>query len=224
MRFIHILRCPVEQIKRGETSSALIQIFLTSRKSYQLVNDAFDGLCILVQASLSVRLNMSEPNNCQALSPTQEARLLLPKGSSGRYTGETLLRTRPRTYRKVVALLADPDWSVVRIAQACKVSENTIAAVRLREASTIEERKKTLTSVLVDVATEQLNKWSARSARGSLRDVTVAMGVSTDKVLALLGETPSALSVEVTLGDREKVSEIHARLVAELGGDTSLIA
>ena len=53
---------------------------------------------------------MSEPNNGQALSTTQDNRLL-PKGSQSRYTGETLLRTRPRTYRKVVMLLADPDWS-----------------------------------------------------------------------------------------------------------------
>ena len=96
-----------------------------------------------------------------------------------------MLRTRPRTYRKIVALLADPDWSVVRIAQACKVSENTIAAVRLREASTIEERKKTLTSVLVDVATVGAEHMERKIGRGSLRDVTVATGVSVDKVLAL---------------------------------------
>ena len=138
---------------------------------------------------------MSQPNNGQALSPTQDARLLLPKGSSGRYTGETLLRTRPRTYRKIVALLADPDWSVVRIAQACKVSENTIAAVRLREASTIEERKKTLTSVLVDVATRAAEQMECKVPRGSLRDVTVAMGVSTDKVLALQGQSPVAVQI-----------------------------
>ena len=38
-------------------------------------------------------------------------------------------------------------------------------------------------------------------------------------MLAVLGETPSALSVEVTLGDKEKAQAIHARLVAALRGE-----
>ena len=54
--------------------------------------------------------------------------------------------------------------------------------------------------------------------KASLRDAGVSAGIATDKMLALLGETPSALSVEVTLGDQEKVNEIHARLVAVLRG------
>jgi hypothetical protein len=148
------------------------------------------------KASLYVHLIIMQSSNGQMLT-RQDERLLLPKGSSGRYTGETLLRTRPRTYRKIVALLADPDWSVVRIAQACKVSENTIAAVRLREASTIEERKKTLTSVLVDVATKAAEQMECKVPRGSLRDVTVTMGVSTDKVLALQGQSPVGVQVAV---------------------------
>jgi hypothetical protein len=38
-------------------------------------------------------------------------------------------------------------------------------------------------------------------------------------VLALLSETPSALSVEVPLIDKEKAQAIHARLVAALRGE-----
>ena len=127
-----------------------------------------------------------------------------------------MLRTRPRTYRKVVALLADPDWSVVRIAQACKVSENTIAAVRLREASTIEERKKILTSVLVDVATCGAEQMERKIGRGSLRDVTVATGVATDKVLALQGMAPVGVQVAVvtmpTPEEREETRRAHHAL------------
>jgi hypothetical protein len=126
-----------------------------------------------------------------------------------------LLRTRPRTYRKVVALLADPDWSVVRIARACKVSENTIAAVRLREASTIEERKKTLTSVLVDVATIGAEHMERKIGRGSLRDVTVATGVSVDKVLAIQGMAPLVQIANVIMPSEEERAErreMHARL------------
>ena len=156
-----------------------------------------------------------QSSNGQPLT-RQNERLLLPKGSIGRYTGETLLRTRPRTYRKVVALLADPDWSVVRIAQACKVSENTIAAVRLREASTIEERKKTLTSVLVDVATVGAEHMERKIGRGSLRDVTVATGVSVDKVLALQGQSPVGVQVAVvnmpTPEEREERRRAHHAL------------
>ena len=156
-----------------------------------------------------------QSSNGQLLT-RQNERLLLPKGSIGRYTGETLLRTRPRTYRKVVALLADPDWSVVRIAQACKVSENTIAAVRLREASTIEERKKTLTSVLVDVATVGAEHMERKIGCGSLRDVTVATGVSVDKVLALQGQSPVGVQVAVvnmpTPEEREEINRRHRAL------------
>ncbi|CEF49262.1 unnamed protein product [uncultured bacterium] len=121
-----------------------------------------------------------------------------------------MLRTRPRTYRKIVALLADPDWSVVRIAQACKVSENTIAAVRLREASTIEARKKTLTSVLVDVATLGAEQMERKIGRSSLRDATIATGVSVDKVLALQGQSPVGVQVAVVMPTEAERAERRA--------------
>ena len=151
---------------------------------------------------------MIEPNNGHALSTTRDNRLLAPKGSQARYTGEVLLRTRPRTYRKVVALLADPDWSAIRIAQACKVSENTIAAVKLREAETIEARKKTLTSVLVDVATLGAEQMERKIGRSSLRDATIATGVSVDKVLALQGHSPIGVQIaNITLPTKEEDEE-----------------
>jgi hypothetical protein len=158
---------------------------------------------------------MSEPRNGQALPPRDD-RLLAPKGSPLRYTGETFLRTRPRTYRKVVTLLADPDWSVNRIAQVCKVSEHTVNAVRFREQSTIEQRKKTLTSVLVDVATLGAEQMERKIGRGSLRDVTVATGVAADKVLALQGQTPVGVQVAVvqmpTPEEQEQRRRAHTAL------------
>ena len=173
--------------------------------------------CIFLQSTLPVRLNMSQPNNGQSLSP-KDNRLLAPKGSQARYTGEVLLRTRPRTYRKVVALLADPDWSAIRIAQACKVSENTIAAVKLREAETIEARKKTLTSVLVDVATLGAEQMERKIGRSSLRDATIATGVSVDKVLALQGQSSVGVQVAVvnmpSETERAERNAIHAQLDA----------
>ena len=162
-------------------------------------------------------MNVIEANNDQALSP-KDNRLLAPKGSQARYTGEVLLRTRPRTYRKVVALLADPDWSKLRIAHACKVSTNTVDAVQKREAATIEERKKTLTSVLVDVATLGAEQMERKIGRSSLRDATIATGVSVDKVLALQGQSPVGVQVAVvnmpSEAERAERASIDAKLDA----------
>ena len=94
-------------------------------------------------------------------------------------------------------LLANPDWSDRAIAESCKVSVHTIAAVREREASTIEARKKTLTSVLVDVATLGAEQMERKIGRSSLRDATIATGVSVDKVLALQGQSPVGVQVAV---------------------------
>ena len=165
-----------------------------------------------------------QSSNGQPLTQ-QDERLLSTKGSGGRYTGEVLLRTRPRTYRKVVALLADPDWSVDKISQACKVSDHTVRAVRDREHESITERKKTLTSVLVDVATLGAEQMERKIGRASLRDASIATGVSVDKVLALQGQTPVGIQVanivlpsEAERAERralhDKLDEITARLKA----------
>ena len=153
---------------------------------------------------------MSEPDNGQALSTTRDNRLL-PKGSPLRYTGQTLLRTRPRTYQKVVMLLANPDWSDRAIAESCKVSVHTIAAVREREASTIEARKKTLTSVLVDVATLGAEQMERKIGRSSLRDATIATGVSVDKVLALQGQSPIGVQIANIVMPTEEEREERRR-------------
>jgi len=166
---------------------------------------------------------MSEPTNGESLSP-KDNRLLAPKGSQARYTGEVLLRTRPRTYRKVVALLADPDWSAIRIAQACKVSENTIAAVKLREAETIEARKKTLTSVLVDVATLGAEQMERKIGGSSLRDATIATGVSVDKVLALQGQSPIGVQIANIVMPTEEERDERRRSHAALDEITRLLS
>jgi len=61
-----------------------------------------------------VRVNMIEPNNGRALSTTQDARR--------RYTGERLLRERPKIYRQVVRLLGE-GWSANKICKAVEISE-----------------------------------------------------------------------------------------------------
>src|SRR5437763_5195366 len=58
------------------------------------------------------------------------------------------LRERPRVYRKVVELLAEPGMSINQITKFCRVSEHTVRAVRDREAIPIAERKERLVSIL----------------------------------------------------------------------------
>ena len=94
-----------------------------------------EGHCILLQASLPVCLNMIESNNGQALSPTQDNR--------PRYTGERLLRERPKIYRQVVRLLGE-GWSANKICGWCHVTRETVQAVEKREANVIRHRERIL--------------------------------------------------------------------------------
>jgi hypothetical protein len=169
----------------------------------------------LLQASLPVRLNMSEANNGQALSPSDQR--LLPKGSRARYTAETVLRTRPKTYRKIVHLLADPNWSAIQISKACRVSEHTVRAIREREAKTIAERKKTLAAMLASVAELGASRMEETIGKASLRDAAIGTGVAVDKVLALTGQIPCvqiANLIMPTDEERAERRETHARLDA----------
>jgi hypothetical protein len=59
--------------------------------------------------------------------------------------------------------------------------------------------------VLVDVATVGAEHMERKIGRGSLRDVTVATGVSVDKVLALQGQSPVGVQVAVWSSHQEKI-------------------
>jgi hypothetical protein len=129
---------------------------------------------------------MSEPSNGQAVSLPQNKQRL-PNGHQARYTAETVLRTRPKTYRKIVHLLADPNWSALQISKVCRVSEHTVRAIRKREAQDIADRKKTLAVMLANVAELGAERMEQTIGKASLRDATIATGVSVDKVALLTG-------------------------------------
>jgi hypothetical protein len=172
--------------------------------------------CIFLQSTLSVRLNMSEPNNGQTLSPNDN-RLLAPKGSQARYTGELLLRTRPKTYRAIVRELAEPNASVNGISRRYRVSNHTVMGIRKREAKTIAERKKHLVSILADVATVGAERMSEKIGKAGLRDAAIGTGVAMDKMLALAGQTPALQIANIVMPSEEERAErraIHARLDA----------
>jgi hypothetical protein len=165
---------------------------------------------------------MSEPSNGQPLSP-KDNRLLAPKGSQARYTGELLLRTRPKTYRKAVQLLADPTWSVLQISKSLRLSEHIGRAIRHREAQDIAERKKTLTAMLANVAELGAGRMEETISKASLRDAAIGTGIAVDKMLALTGQLPSTNIAIINMStpqERELLNECHRRLRAVCIGES----
>jgi hypothetical protein len=157
---------------------------------------------------------MIEPNNGRALSP-KDSRPLPPKGSQARYTGELLLRTRPKTYRAIVRELAEPNASVNGIARGYRVSNHTVMGIREREAKSIAERKKHLLSILADVATVGAERMSETIGKASLRDAAIGTGVAVDKMLALTGQTPALQIANIVMpseAEREERRAMHDKL------------
>jgi hypothetical protein len=138
-------------------------------------------------------------------------------GTQARYTGAILLRTRPKTYRKIVELLANPSWSITQIAKACKVTDRSIVAVREREAATIESRKAELVTMFSDVATVGVGRLQDTIGKASVRDAAIGSGVAVDKMLALLGQSPAVQIANVIMpseADREERRALHDKLDA----------
>ena len=138
---------------------------------------------------------MSEPNNGRALSITRDER--------PRYTGELLLRTRPKTYRAIVRELAEPNARVNGISRRYRVSNHTVMGIREREAKSITERKKHLVSLLADVATVGAERMSEKIGKDGLRDAAIGTGIAVDKMVALTGQMP-AVQVAVVMPTAEE--------------------
>jgi hypothetical protein len=167
------------------------------------------------KASLYVHLSIMQSSNGEN-APQQDKRLL-PKGDQRRYTAETVRRTRPKTYRKAVQLLADPTWSVLQISKTLRLSEHTVRAIRQREAQGIAERKKTLAAMLANVAELGAERMEETIGTASLRDAAIGTGIAVDKMLALTGQLPSvqiANLVMPTAEERAQRQAVHDRLDA----------
>jgi hypothetical protein len=151
---------------------------------------------------------MSEANDGQSLSPTQDNR--------PRYTGELLLRTRPKIYRQVVRLLGE-GWSSNKICKWCHVTRETVRAVEKREGAEISERKKSLVGILGNVAELGAGRMEETIGKASLRDAAIGTGIAVDKMLALTGQMPTvqiANLIMPTEAEREERRAVHARLDA----------
>jgi hypothetical protein len=129
---------------------------------------------------------MSESNNGQVLSTTQDNR--------ARYTGELLVRTRPKIYRQIVRLLSE-GVSANQICKLCHVTRETVRAVERREATEISARKKSIIGILSNVAELGAGRMEETIGKASLRDAAIGTGIAVDKMLALTGETPVGIQI-----------------------------
>jgi hypothetical protein len=151
---------------------------------------------------------MSEPNNGQAVITMQDNR--------PRYTGERLLRERPKIYRQVVRLLGE-GWSSNKICKWCHVTRETVRAVERREAAEISARKKSIIGILSNVAELGASRMEETIGKAGLRDAAIGTGIAVDKMLALTGQTPAlqiANIVMPTEAEREERRQVHKKLDA----------
>ncbi len=125
---------------------------------------------------------MIEQHNGQTLSKTHKAR--------PRYTGERLLRERPKIYRQVVRLLGE-GLSSNKICKLCRVTRETVRAVMRREATEITARKKSIVGILGNVAELGAARMEETISTASLRDAAIGTGIAVDKILGLTGQAPS---------------------------------
>ena len=165
---------------------------------------------------------MSGSNNGQALSP-KDNRLLDPKGSQARYTGELLLRTRPKTYRAIVRELAEPNASVNGISRRYRVSNHTVMGIREREAKSITERKNQLVSILADVATLGSERMAEKIGKAGLRDAAIGTGIAVDKMLALTGQSPIGVQIATSPNAHPEQNEDRRRAHHALDEITRLL-
>jgi hypothetical protein len=134
-----------------------------------------------------------------------------------RFTAERVLRTRPKTYRAVARLLAEPDAKIEHIAQRHRVSTHTVRAIRERESIAIAERKQRLISVFGNVTEMSAERMEELCGKATLRDAGVSAGIATDKMLALTGQSPAVQIANIVMPSEEERAErraMHARLDA----------
>jgi hypothetical protein len=168
-------------------------------------NDRHGKIAFSSDRRYHVRLNMIEPNNGQVLSTSQDAR--------PRYTGERLLRERPKIYRQIVRLLGE-GWSSNKICKWCHVTRETVRAVEKREATEISARKKSIVGILGNVAELGAGRMEETIGKANLRDAAIGTGVAVDKMLALTGQTPALQIANIVLPSEEERAEreaIHRR-------------
>ena len=126
-----------------------------------------------------------------------------------RYTGERLLRERPKIYRQVVGLLGE-GWSSNKICKWCHVTRETVRAVERREAAEISARKKSIIGILSNVAELGAGRMEETIGKAGLRDAAIGTGIAVDKMLALTGQMPTVQIANIVMPSAEERAKIDA--------------
>jgi hypothetical protein len=135
----------------------------------------------------------------------------------GNYTGERLKSLRPETYREVVRLLAEPreHVSIREICRQCHVTDDTVKAVKQREAVPIATRKQELLMQAARIAKRAADRVEDQIDNAPLPQAVVAFGVMTDKI-SLLSNDAQQLSVTHTFEPGpnlyQRLNELHRKL------------
>jgi hypothetical protein len=130
------------------------------------------------------------------------------KNGKPRYTGERLLRERPKIYRQIVRLLGE-GWSANKICKWCHVTRETVRAVERVEAAQISERKKSIIGILGNVAELGAARMEETIGKAKLRDAAIGTGIAVDKMLALTGQMPS-VAIQVNMPTDQERAEMRA--------------
>jgi hypothetical protein len=135
----------------------------------------------------------------------------LPKPKAN-YTGERLLRERPRVYRKVVELLAEPreQMSIRQICRLCHVTDDTVKTVQKREAASIAARKQTLLSIALNVAQLSGERLEELAPAMNAREAGVNFGIATEKALLLSGDATAIVEVNPGPGFSDLYDKINS--------------
>jgi hypothetical protein len=157
---------------------------------------------------------MIEQSNGQGHPPVEPPPA--QNGSQARYTGQRLLRTRPKIYRQICRLLSE-GVPAIQIQGLCRVTRETVRAVERREATEISEQKKSIVGILSNVAELGASRMEETIGKASLRDAAIGTGIAVDKMLALTGQIPSVQIANLIMPSEEERAErreTHARLDA----------
>jgi hypothetical protein len=156
---------------------------------------------------------MIEPRNGQSQSEGEQSK------RKGRFTGQRLKLLRPETYRQTVELLAEPRQHVPydHICRLLRVSEHTLKAIEARESLSIAERKEKLLAKAWRLANKAIDRVEDQIDDANITQATVAFGVSTEKIMLLLGELGGGVPLQVNLQvNAEVLHQRYQELIASI--------
>jgi len=140
--------------------------------------------------------------------------------ATGEFTGERLAERRPNVYRLIVELIAEGTLSENQIAKACRVSRNTVAAVRNREGIPIEQVKERIKRNVREALLATSERVLELAPTMSAKDAIIATGVLAEKDALLNGEATHIIGRP---GDKAKHADFNAMLEALPVADATVV-